>query len=89
MNIWNKIDEPVMRAVGNVICSIWGQVGFSIAYEDKRKELALTIWDKSYTCEDKEIVVNKIFSYEIKDTTVSTILDIVEMIEKYLVNDFS
>lgn len=29
MNVWNKIDELIMRAIGGTIYSIWGSVGFS------------------------------------------------------------
>ena len=89
MNVWNKIDEPIMRAIGGTIYSIWGSVGFSIDYNEDEKKIELIIFDKSYRCEDKEIVVNKIFNYEIRNTNTSTILEIVEMIEKYLIENYS
>ena len=89
MNVWNKIDEPIMRAIGGTIYSIWGSVGFSIGYNEDEKKIELIIFDKSYRCEDKEIVVNKIFNYEIRNTNTSTILEIVEMIEKYLIENYS
>lgn len=89
MDIWNKIDEPVMRAISGIVFNIWGTVGFSIDYSEDKKEIELIVWDKSYRCDDKEVVVNKIFSYEIKNTDTSTILVIVEMIEKYLIENYS
>ncbi|WP_297136064.1 hypothetical protein [Terrisporobacter sp.] len=89
MNIWNKIDEPVMRAVSGIVYGIWGSVGLAIDYNEDKKELELTIWDKSYRCEDKKVVVNKRFNYEIKNTNTSTILDIVEVIEKFLIENYS
>ncbi|SJQ19988.1 Uncharacterised protein [Clostridioides difficile] len=30
MNLWSKIEEPVMRAVGGIVFNIWGNVCFSI-----------------------------------------------------------
>ena len=47
MNIWNKIDEPVMRAVSGIVYNIWGSVGFGIDYSEDKKEIHLTIWDRS------------------------------------------
>ena len=89
MNIWNKIDEPVMRAVSGIVYNIWGSVGFGIDYSEDKKEIHLTIWDRSYRCDDKKVVVNKRFDYEIKNTNTSTILDIVETIEKFLIENYS
>lgn len=88
MNIWNEIDEPIMRSIGGIVFDIWGAVGFSIDYIEDKKEIELIIWDKSYRCDDKEVVVEKTFNYEIKNTNTSTILEVVEMIEKYLIENY-
>lgn len=89
MNIWDKIDEPVMRAISGIVHSIWGNVGFSIGHKEDEKEIDLIIWDRSYRCEDKEIVVQKIFPYEILNADSSDINNIVSMIEKYLIENYS
>lgn len=89
MNIWNKIDEPVMRAVSGIVFDIYGTVGFSIDYDDNKHEIELVIWDKSYKSDDKKVVVNNKFNYEISDTKTHTVLAIVEMIEKYLIENFT
>lgn len=89
MNIWNKIDEPIMRAISGMVYNIWGSVGFYTDYNEDKKEIELIVWDRSYRCDNKKVVVNKIFNYEIKNTNTSTILEIVEMIEKYLIENYS
>lgn len=89
MNIWNKIDEPVMRAISGIIYNIWGERGFSIDYDDEKYEIELIIWDKSYKAEDKKVVVNNKFDYKISNANSSTIADIVSMIEKYLIKNFT
>lgn len=78
-----------MSAIGGIIFSLWGSVGFSIDYNDDKKEIELVVWNKSYRCDDKEVVVDKIFNYEISNTNTSTIVAIVEMIEKYLIENYS
>lgn len=89
MNIWNEIDEPITRAMSGIVYSIWGGVGFGVGYIEDTKEIHIKVWDRSYRCDDKEIVVDKKFNYEIKNTDTSTILGIVEMIEKYLIENYS
>lgn len=68
---------------------VFGEVLDLVNYNEDEKKIKLIIFDKSYRCEDKEIVVNKIFNYEIRNTNTSTILEIVEMIEKYLIENYS
>lgn len=78
MNIWNKIDELIMRAVADTVYNIWGRVGIMMDYNEENKQIHLMIWDMSYTRDDKKVVVDKTFNYHIKDASNSEILDIVE-----------
>ncbi|EJA6653205.1 hypothetical protein QRX12_16020 [Clostridioides difficile] len=54
MNLWSKIEEPVMRAVGGIVFNIWGNVCFSIYYIEENKQIELEIYDRPYRYEGKK-----------------------------------
>lgn len=43
MNIWNKIDEPIMRAVADTVYNIGGRVGIMMDYNEENKQIHLMI----------------------------------------------
>lgn len=88
MNIWNEIDEDVMRALSGVIYSIWESVGFSIEYDEVQHELELMVYDKSYMYDNKKVVFHKKFNYEIKTADILTKANIVSMIGIYLTMEY-
>lgn len=88
MNLWSKIEEPVMRAVSGIVFNIWGNVCFSIYYIEENKQIELEIYDRPYRYEGKKIVVEKLFDYKLINADYKEIHDIVSMIEKFLLENY-
>lgn len=89
MKSWNLISEQVMKGVSVIVYNIWGDVGYSLDYDEDRKEIELTIWNSPYECEDKREAGYCKFNYDIKDTSFKTVKEIVSMVEDYMVVSFT
>ena len=88
--MWNIIEETVMRAVSGIVYDIWGSVGFSVRYYEELKEIHLIVWNKSYKCEDKKEVVSKKFKFNLDEMTeFKAKYDVIESLEKYLIENYS
>lgn len=88
--MWENIQETLYRALGGTIYNIFGGVGISLTYDSEEKEITLIIYDKSYKCADKEEDVNEKFKYDLeKSYELKAKADIVEMIENYLIQNYS
>ncbi|VIF90691.1 Uncharacterised protein [Clostridioides difficile] len=88
MNLWSKIEEPVMRAVSGIIFNIWGNVCFSIEYIEENKQIKLEIYDRPYRYAGKKIVVEKLFDCKLINANYKEIHDIVSMIKKFLLENY-
>ncbi|HBF8685607.1 TPA: hypothetical protein KO123_002314 [Clostridioides difficile] len=88
MNLWFKIEEPVMRAISGIVFNIWGSVCFSMEYIEKNKQIELEIYDRPYRYEGKKIVAKKLFDYKLINADYKEIHDIVSMIEKFLLENY-
>lgn len=88
--MWKKIDPTIMRALSGIVFDIWGGVGFQTEYNAETKEIELTIWDKSYKMEDKQVVVDKKFKYDLSHSDeYKAKAEIIAMIEKYLIESYT
>ena len=85
---WRTIEERVMRALSGIVYNIWGNVGFGTAYKADKNEIELVVWDRSCKCNDKKLVVDKIFNYEINKPEYITASEIVSLMEKYLIENY-
>lgn len=88
--MWKRIEGTIVRAVSGIVYDIWGSVGFSIRYYEELEEIHLIVWNKSYKCEDKEEVVSKKFKFNLDEMTeLKAKHDIIESLEKYLIENYS
>ena len=93
--MWERIEEPVDRAIGGIIYSIWGAVGVSTSYDEKNKQISLVVYDKSYKCIDKKEVINKKFDFDLESMSLDFMAEIkakdivITTIEKYLIENYT
>lgn len=88
--MWERIEETVDRAVSGIIYSIWGRVGFGTKYDIEKKEVGLIVWNKSYKCEDKEVIIEKVFKFDLENMSeLKAKHDVIADIEKYLLENYS
>lgn len=88
--MWERIEETVDRAVSGIVYGIWGSVGFGTDYNKNTKEVSLVVWDKSYRCSDKKVVVDMKFKFDLESMIeVKAKHDVIESIEKYLLENYS
>ncbi|WP_291566807.1 MULTISPECIES: hypothetical protein [unclassified Clostridium] len=87
--MWERIEETVDRAISGMVYARFGAVGFETSYDINTKEIHLIVYDKSYKCPNKNIVIDKKFKYNLENTyEFKAKHDVIGMIEKYFIENY-
>lgn len=88
--MWSKIEETVDRAVSGIVYDIWGAVGFGTKYDKDTKEVCLVVYDRSYRCKDRKVILEQKFKFDLEHMSeFEAKLNVIEAIEKYLIENYT